>query len=71
MFRRLAAAIPGLLLLMPQAIAATALDGAKLALPWALPFVGIILTIAAGPLLFKKVRLRHIVGNGGAVSPRR
>ena len=49
-----------LIALFPEsATAAPALDGAKLALPWALPFVGIILTIAAGPLLFAKAWHRH------------
>jgi hypothetical protein len=37
----------------PQsAAAATALDGAAMSWPWALPFLGILLTIATGPLLF-------------------
>ena len=31
------------------------LDGASMAWPWALPFVGILLLIAIGPLLFPKV----------------
>jgi Na+/H+ antiporter NhaD/arsenite permease-like protein len=35
------------------------LDGATLRWPWALPFVGILVTIATGPLLFKRVWHRH------------
>jgi Na+/H+ antiporter NhaD/arsenite permease-like protein len=35
------------------------LDGASLAWPWALPFLGILLSIAAGPLLFAKVWHAH------------
>jgi Na+/H+ antiporter NhaD/arsenite permease-like protein len=35
------------------------LDGASLAWPWALPFLGILLSIAAGPLLFAKVWHGH------------
>src|SRR5262245_28416399 len=38
---------------------AAALDGAALRWPWALPFVGILLTIATGPLLFPRVWHRH------------
>src|SRR5262245_35055266 len=36
-----------------------ALDGARLSWPWALPFVGILLTIATGPLLFKQIWHHH------------
>jgi Na+/H+ antiporter NhaD/arsenite permease-like protein len=35
------------------------LDGASLAWPWALPFLGILLSIAAGPLLFAKLWHAH------------
>jgi Na+/H+ antiporter NhaD/arsenite permease-like protein len=38
---------------------AAALDGASLRWPWALPFIGILLTIAAGPLLFPRLWHRH------------
>jgi Na+/H+ antiporter NhaD/arsenite permease-like protein len=38
---------------------AAALDGAALPWPWALPFVGILLTIAAGPLLFPRLWHNH------------
>ena len=48
-------AAAGLLLLAPQsAWAAAALDGATLRWPWAVPFIGILFTIATGPLLFPK-----------------
>jgi Na+/H+ antiporter NhaD/arsenite permease-like protein len=43
----------------PAASAAEPLNGAKLALPWALPFAGILLSIAAGPILFHHVWGRH------------
>jgi Na+/H+ antiporter NhaD/arsenite permease-like protein len=39
--------------------AATALEGAGLSLPWALPFVGILLTIALGPTLSPRLWSRH------------
>jgi Na+/H+ antiporter NhaD/arsenite permease-like protein len=38
---------------------AAALDGPSLRWPWALPFAGILLTIAAGPLLFPRLWHRH------------
>jgi Na+/H+ antiporter NhaD/arsenite permease-like protein len=39
--------------------AAEGLDGAALRWPWALPFVGILLTIATGPLLFPRIWHHH------------
>ena len=39
--------------------AATGLDGAAMGWPWALPFVGMLLSIAVGPLLFAKIWHRH------------
>jgi Na+/H+ antiporter NhaD/arsenite permease-like protein len=39
--------------------AAAGLDGAALRWPWALPFVGILLTIATGPLLFPRIWHHH------------
>jgi len=42
-----------------QAQAAIPLDGASLRWPWALPFVGILLTIATGPLLFPRLWHHH------------
>src|SRR5262249_51673230 len=52
-FVALAALAPG------PAHAAAGLDGAALRWPWALPFLGILLTIATGPLLFKRFWHRH------------
>jgi Na+/H+ antiporter NhaD/arsenite permease-like protein len=45
----------------PAHAAATehALDGARMGWPWALPFVGILLSIATGPLLFPKLWHGH------------
>jgi len=45
--------------LSPTAAHAAALDGAQLSWPWALPFLGILLTIATGPLLFPRIWHRH------------
>ncbi len=45
--------------LAPTAAHAAALDGAQLSWPWALPFLGILLTIATGPLLFPRIWHRH------------
>ena len=39
--------------------AGTALDGTSLRWPWALPFVGLLLTIATGPLLFPRIWHDH------------
>ncbi len=39
--------------------AAPALDGTSLRWPWALPFIGILLTIATGPLLFPRIWHHH------------
>ena len=38
---------------------AAALDGASMGWHWALPFVGLLLSIAAGPLLFPRTWRRH------------
>ena len=43
----------------PDVAQAAALDGAALRWPWALPFVGILLTIAAAPLLFPRLWHNH------------
>jgi Na+/H+ antiporter NhaD/arsenite permease-like protein len=62
MLQRLTAATLVLVLLSRHASAATshaALDGAQLAWPWALPFAGILLTIATGPLLFQRIWHHH------------
>lgn len=46
--------------LVPQAaLAAPSLPGAQMAWPWALPFLGMLLSIATGPLLFPKVWHHH------------
>jgi Na+/H+ antiporter NhaD/arsenite permease-like protein len=53
-------ALAAMLLAIPDlAQAAPALDGASLGWPWALPFLGILVTIATGPLLFKRFWHRH------------
>src|SRR2546430_6977288 len=51
--------VAGLVLAPERALAAPALDGAALRWPWAVPFVGILLTIAIGPLLFARTWHRH------------
>jgi Na+/H+ antiporter NhaD/arsenite permease-like protein len=62
--RTLSRAATAILLLAPQAAQAaardgTTIDGAALSWPWALPFLGILLTIALGPLLFPLVWHNH------------
>ncbi len=44
---------------VPNAAHAAALDGASLRWPWTLPFLGILLTIATGPLLFPRIWHNH------------
>jgi putative citrate transport len=54
------AAPPLTIVLLPQeAHAATGLDGAAMSWPWALPFLGILLSIATGPLLFPRIWHHH------------
>src|SRR5690348_15213787 len=49
-----------LLVMLPGAAqAAPTLGGAKMGWFWVLPFVGILLSIAAGPLLFRKFWHAH------------
>jgi Na+/H+ antiporter NhaD/arsenite permease-like protein len=48
-----------LVLLAPATAQAAPLDGAALTWPWALPFIGILLTIAVAPLLAPKLWRRH------------
>ena len=48
-----------IVLLTQPAQAAPALDGAAMGWPWALPFVGLLLSIATGPLLFPKFWHAH------------
>lgn len=57
-FRPVAAALIALIIGTDPALAAS-LDGAALHWSWALPFAGILLTIAAGPLLFAKLWHHH------------
>jgi Na+/H+ antiporter NhaD/arsenite permease-like protein len=45
--------------LVPQVALAAALDGASLGIVWALPFAGILLSIALGPLGFKHIWEHH------------
>src|SRR3981081_1232971 len=45
--------------LAPHPAAAAGLDGARLGWPWALPFVGLLLSIATGPLLFPRIWHGH------------
>lgn len=48
------------IILSPTAAQASpALDGASMGWPWALPFAGILLSIALGPLLFPKIWHAH------------
>jgi Na+/H+ antiporter NhaD/arsenite permease-like protein len=51
--------IAAIVFLAPAAAQAAVLDGAALRWPWALPFIGILLTIATGPLLFPRIWHRH------------
>ena len=46
-------------MLAPDVAQAASLDGAALQWPWALPFLGILLTIATGPLLIPKIWHRY------------
>ncbi len=58
MLLRIVAAVLAAVLL-PHPANAAALDGAAMGWPWALPFAGILLSIATGPLLFPNVWHRH------------
>src|SRR5262245_34323926 len=55
----LPASVIAFAMLAPDAAQAAALDGSKLNWPWALPFIGILLTIATGPVLFPRFWHRH------------
>ena len=57
MIRRLTLALAAILL--PSAAHAADLDGAQMGWAWALPFAGILLSIATGPLLFPKFWHAH------------
>ncbi len=57
---RVIAVLAAAMLLLPQAAhAAEGLDGAAMSVLWSLPFIGILLSIATGPLLFPHVWERH------------
>ena len=47
------------MLVITPAQAATGLDGAAMPWPWALPFAGLLPSIATGPLLFPQIWHRH------------
>jgi Na+/H+ antiporter NhaD/arsenite permease-like protein len=47
------------LIVTAQPAHAATLDGAAMTWPWALPFLGILLSIATGPLLFPKIWHHH------------
>jgi len=55
----IASSLFALVLVPNPAMAAPALDGATMHWPWALPFLGILLSIASGPLLFPKFWHQH------------
>jgi Na+/H+ antiporter NhaD/arsenite permease-like protein len=57
--RALPLALIAFVFLSEPAVAASPLDGSALSLAWGLPFVGLLLTIAAGPLLFGKIWHAH------------
>lgn len=51
--------LAALLVTAEPAFAAAALDGSRLSALWSLPFLGILVSIATGPLLFPHVWERH------------
>jgi len=51
--------LSALVLLCPDTADAATLDGKGLSWPWALPFAGLLLSIATGPLLFAKIWHAH------------
>jgi Na+/H+ antiporter NhaD/arsenite permease-like protein len=53
------AVVLAILLLPSAALAAPALDGAQMGPAWGVPFAGILLSIATGPLLFAKIWHNH------------
>src|SRR5579864_1155211 len=58
MYARLVALL-AIAVLMPQSADAAELDGATLSWPWALPFAGILLTIAFAPLVIRRFWHHH------------
>ncbi|WP_293868880.1 sodium:proton antiporter [uncultured Alsobacter sp.] len=65
----LALSFAGLLATAPSPAAAASLDGATLGIAWAIPFAGLLLCIATGPLLFPHVWHKHygLIGAGWAL----
>jgi len=59
MKRPVPALIAAMLVMLPQAAQAATLDGAAMRWPLALPFAGLLLSIALGPLLFAKFWHAH------------
>jgi Na+/H+ antiporter NhaD/arsenite permease-like protein len=57
--RTLRVAAAAAVLYPATAEAAPALDGAQIGWGWALPFIGILLSIATGPLLFRRIWHEH------------
>ena len=56
----IAGLVAAAVLLLPQtALAAQGLDGASMSMLWALPFIGILLSIATGPLLYPHLWEHH------------
>jgi len=53
------AALAAVMFAAAPAHAAAQLDGTAMSWPWALPFIGILLSIATGPLLFSHLWHRH------------
>src|SRR5262249_51730316 len=60
------ALVASVLVLRPQDAWAAGLDGAAMGWPYALPFTGLLLSIALGPLLFPKVWHHHYGKIGAA-----
>jgi len=59
MFRAFSLALSAVLLLLPEAASAAELDGRTLGVAWALPFMGILLSIALFPLVAPHVWEHH------------
>jgi Na+/H+ antiporter NhaD/arsenite permease-like protein len=57
--RALFASLATIVALAPTVAQAATLDGAALRWPWALPFAGILMTIAIGPVLVPRLWQRH------------
>jgi len=53
------ASVTILALILPTPSGAASLDGAVMSLAWALPFAGLLLTIATGPTLFRTIWHAH------------